>query len=117
LLKPGPSTESEWAVMRKHPVFARQLLSGIPYLTHAMDIPYYHHERWNGTGYPDGLRGEQIPLAARIFAVIDVWDALNSDRPYRKGWETNQIFTYLKENSGILLDPEVVKVFLELVGK
>jgi PAS domain S-box-containing protein len=117
LLKPGPLTESEWAVMRKHPVFARQLLSGIPYLTHAMDIPYYHHERWNGTGYPDGLRGEQIPLAARIFAVIDVWDALNSDRPYRKGWETNQIFTYLKENSGILLDPEVVKVFLELVGK
>jgi PAS domain S-box-containing protein len=116
LLKPGPLTESEWAVMRMHPVFAKQLLSGIPYLKHAMEIPYYHHERWNGSGYPHGLKGEEIPLAARIFAVIDVWDALNSDRPYRKGWEVKQIFNYLKENSGVLLDPDVVKVFLEIVG-
>jgi PAS domain S-box-containing protein len=116
LLKPGPLTESEWAIMRKHPVFAKQLLSGIPYLTHAMDIPYYHHERWNGSGYPHGLKGEEIPLAARIFAVVDVWDALNSDRPYRKGWEVKQIFNYLKENSGVLLDPDVVKVFLEIIG-
>ena len=117
LLKPGPLTEDEWMMMRQHPVFAKQLLSGIPYLTNAMDIPYYHHERWNGSGYPLGLKGTEIPLAARIFAVIDVWDALNSDRPYRKGWETNQILNYLKVNSGVLLDPEVVKVFLELVGK
>ena len=117
LLKPGPLTEDEWMMMRQHPVFAKQLLSGIPYLTPALDIPYYHHERWNGSGYPLGLKGTEIPLAARIFAVIDVWDALNSDRPYRKGWETNQILNYLKSNSGILLDPEVVEVFLELVSK
>jgi PAS domain S-box-containing protein len=116
LLKPGPLSENEWMVMRQHPIFAKQLLSGIPYLTQAMDIPYYHHERWNGTGYPNGLRGEEIPLAARIFAVIDVWDALNSNRPYRNGWEAGQIYTYLKENSGVLLDPNVVEVFLEMVG-
>jgi HD-GYP domain-containing protein (c-di-GMP phosphodiesterase class II) len=117
LLKPGPLSEDEWMIMRQHPVFARQLLSGIPYLTNALEIPYYHHERWNGSGYPLGLKGAEIPLAARIFAVIDVWDALNSDRPYRKGWEADQIINFLKENSGILLDPDVVEVFLELVGK
>ena len=83
LLKPGPLTEEEWKIMRKHPVYANELLSPIAYLRPALDIPYCHHEKWDGTGYPRGLKGEQIPLAARIFAVVDVWDALRSDRPYR----------------------------------
>ena len=86
LLKPGPLSESEWEIMRKHPVFAYEMLSPIEFLVPALDIPYCHHEKWDGTGYPRGLSGEDIPLAARIFAVIDVWDALRSDRPYRPGW-------------------------------
>jgi putative nucleotidyltransferase with HDIG domain len=86
LLKPGPLTDEEWTIMRKHPVYAFDLLSPIAFLRPALDIPYCHHEKWDGTGYPQGLKGEAIPLAARIFAVIDVWDALRSDRPYRQGW-------------------------------
>lgn len=116
LLKPGPLSDEEWIVMKKHPVFAKQLLSNIPYLAPALEIPYYHHERWDGTGYPMGLKGKSIPLSARIFAVVDVWDALSSDRPYRKGWPETKIIKYLKDKSGELLDPEIVKEFLKLLG-
>jgi len=114
LLKPGPLTEDEWAEMRRHPALALDLLSPIAYLRPALDIPYCHHERWDGSGYPRGLRGEQIPLAARIFAVVDVWDALRSDRPYRPGWPEERVRRYLRESAGTLFDPAVVDVFLTL---
>lgn len=113
LLKPGGLTDEELATMRKHPTYAFELLSPIPHLKCALDIPYSHHEKWNGTGYPRGLKGEQIPLAARIFAVVDVWDALLSDRPYRKGWSEEKVLQYLKEQSGKHFDPKVVETFLE----
>src|SRR5208337_687918 len=86
LFKPGPLTAKEWEIMRRHPGIAYELLLPIPYLRPALDIPYCHHEKWNGMGYPRGLKGEEIPLAARIFAVVDIWDALRSDRPYRSAW-------------------------------
>jgi putative nucleotidyltransferase with HDIG domain len=114
LLKPGPLTEDEWTVMRRHPVYAHELLSPILYLRPALDIPYCHHERWDGTGYPRGLRGEQIPLAARIFAVIDAWDALRSDRPYRSAWPEDRVREYLRQSAGTLFDPTVVDVFLTM---
>lgn len=116
LRKPGSLTEDEWAVMRRHPEYARQFLSQIEYLEPAMDIPYSHHERWNGTGYPQGLRGEEIPLAARIFAVIDVFDALTSDRPYRKAWSREEALAHIQLQSGIHFDPAVVSAFVERVG-
>jgi len=115
LHKPGELTGEEWATMRKHPLYARDLLSPIPYLRKALDIPYLHHERWDGSGYPQGLKGDQIPLVARIFAVVDVWDALRSDRPYRKGWSQEQVIAYLKAHSGTLFDPQVIKVFLTVL--
>lgn len=118
LLKPGPLTEAEWEIMRKHPVYAHQLLSPIPYLHPALDIPYYHHEKWDGTGYPQGLQGEEIPLAARIFAIVDVWDALRSDRPYRLKWEEQKTLDYIRGLSGIHFDPTVVNAFFEItLGK
>jgi PAS domain S-box-containing protein len=117
LLKKGPLTQKEWAVMRRHPVYAQKLLSRIPYLIPAIDIPYYHHEKWDGTGYPKGLKGEQIPLSARLFSVIDVWDALSSNRPYRKAWPQDQVIKYLKDQSGFQFDPEVVDAFLKLINK
>ena len=98
--------------MRKHPTYAFELLSPIAYLRPALDIPYCHHEKWDGTGYPRGLKGEEIPLAARIFAVVDVWDALRSDRPYRNAWAVEKVLEYIEEQSGKHFDPEVVKVFL-----
>jgi HD-GYP domain-containing protein (c-di-GMP phosphodiesterase class II) len=113
VLKPGPLTEEEWSSMRKHPQYAYDMLSPISYLRMAVDVPYCHHERWDGSGYPRGLKGEQIPLAARIFAVVDVWDALISERPYRKEWSREQARQYIKEESGKSFDPEVVKVFLK----
>ncbi len=118
LLKPGPLTEEEWIVMRRHPEFANALLSPVTYLKHSIDIPYCHHEKWDGTGYPRGLKGEQIPLAARVFAVVDVWDALCSDRPYRKGWPEEKVREYICSCAGAHFDPEVVKVFslLEKTG-
>ncbi len=116
LLKPGPLAEEEWAIMRKHPQCAHDMLSSIPYLRPALDIPYSHHEKWDGTGYPRGLKGEQIPLAARIFAVVDVWGALRSNRPYRDGWPEEKVLTYLREQSGLHFDPAVVEVFLQMVG-
>ncbi len=117
LLKPGPLTDDEWTIMRMHPTFAYRLLSKIPYLAPALDIPYRHHERWNGSGYPSGQKGEEIPLAARIFAVVDVWDALSSDRPYRPAWTRESVLNYLKEQSGIQFDPDVVNVLLELLSE
>jgi putative nucleotidyltransferase with HDIG domain len=113
LLKPGPLTEEEWEIMRRHPQYAFELLSPIAYLRNALDIPYCHHEKWDGTGYPRGMKGDQIPLSARIFAVVDVWDALTSERPYRPAWSTSKALDYLRENSGSHFDPQVVNVFLE----
>jgi HD-GYP domain-containing protein (c-di-GMP phosphodiesterase class II) len=115
LFKPAPLNDVEWVLMRQHPVYAYQLLLPIAYLRKALDIPYLHHERWNGTGYPLGLKNEQIPLAARIFAVVDVWDALRSDRPYRAGWPEEQVLQYIEERSGIDFDPRVVDAFLQLM--
>ncbi len=117
LLKPGPLTEEEWAVMRKHPEYAYRWLSTIEFLRPALDIPYCHHERWDGTGYPRGLRGQEIPLAARIFAVVDVFDALTSDRPYRKAWSREEAVRYIREQAGRHFDPEVVEAFLDLLGR
>jgi len=114
LLKPGPLTEEEWTIMRKHPEYAYQLLSPITYLRRALDIPYCHHERWDGSGYPQGLKGEQIPLAARIFAVVDVYDALSFVRPYRAAWQKDKVIEYIKSLSGILFDPRVVELFLKM---
>ena len=115
LLKPGPLTEEEWTIMRRHPQLAYDLLSPIAYLRPALDIPYSHHEKWDGTGYPRGMKGEQISLAARIFAVADVWDALRSNRPYRPAWSDAKAKAYILEEAGTSFDPEVVKVFLGLV--
>jgi PAS domain S-box-containing protein len=115
LLKPGPLTAEEWEIMKQHPRFAFELLSPIAFLRPALDIPYYHHEKWDGSGYPHQLRGEQIPLAARIFAVVDVCDALRSDRPYRKGWPEEQVRKHLQSLAGTHLDPKIVEVFLNLL--
>ena len=117
LNKPGPLNDEEWQVMRTHPAKAYQMLSTIKYLKPALDIPYCHHEKWDGTGYPRGLKGEEIPLAARIFAIVDVFDALNSDRPYRKAWPLEKTMAYIREQSGRHFDPEVVKIFLEVMEK
>jgi PAS domain S-box-containing protein len=115
LLKPGPLTAEEWAVMQKHPEYAYELLHPILFLRPALDIPLCHHEKWDGSGYPHGLRGEQIPLAARLFAVVDVWDALRYDRPYRPGWSMNEIRDHISGLSGSHFDPAVVEVFLSLI--
>jgi len=115
LLKPGKLTEEEWVEMKTHPVYAREMLSRIDFLRPALDIPTYHHERWDGSGYPEGLSGENIPLAARIFAVVDVWDALQSDRPYRQAWSRAQAVEHLEQESGKHFDPEVVEVFLDFL--
>ncbi|MGB9789219.1 MAG: HD domain-containing phosphohydrolase [Thermotoga caldifontis] len=115
LLKPDKLTKEEWNIMKMHPVYAYQMLSRINYLRPALDIPYSHHERWDGTGYPRGLKEEEIPLSARIFAVVDVYDALTSDRPYRKAWSREKAIEYIKDQSGKQFDPKVVEVFLSLV--
>ena len=116
LFKPGPLTDDEWEIMRLHPTMAYNLLSSIPFLRPALDIPYCHHEKWDGSGYPRGLSGEQIPLPARIFAIIDVWDALINDRPYRKAWTEGEALAYLKKQSGAHFDPQVVEAFLKLLS-
>ena len=115
LLKPGPLSEAEWEVMRRHPQLAADMLAPISYLREAMDIPHCHHEKWDGSGYPRHLANEQIPLSARIFAVVDVWDALTSDRPYRKAWTPEQSREYIRNQAGIHFDPKVAQVFLELI--
>jgi HD-GYP domain-containing protein (c-di-GMP phosphodiesterase class II) len=116
LLKPGPLTGEEWQIMRLHPGYAYELLSPITYLRPALPIPYCHHEKWDGTGYPRGLMGDQIPLAARLFAVADVWDALTSDRPYHQAWPKEQALAYIKDQPGKHFDPQVVEVFLKLIA-
>jgi HD-GYP domain-containing protein (c-di-GMP phosphodiesterase class II) len=113
LLKEDGLTDDEWAMMRKHPKFAHDMLVPIAYLRDALDIPYFHHEKWDGSGYPHGLKGDDIPLAARIFAVADVWDALTNDRPYRKKWTEEKTCEYIKEQSGRHFDPLVAEAFLK----
>lgn len=115
LFKPGPLNEQEWEIMRQHPLYAQDFLKGIDFLKEAMDIPLYHHERWNGAGYPFRLFGVEIPLAARIFAIVDVWDALSYDRPYRKAWAPDDVINYIKLNSGVLFDPDLIDMFIRLV--
>jgi PAS domain S-box-containing protein len=115
LLKAEKLTEEEWEIMRKHPQFAYEMLSSIRYLEPALKIPYCHHEKWDGTGYPRGLKGEQIPLEARIFAVVDVWDALRSDRPYRPAWDHEKARDHIREHAGTDFDPKVVKQFLKII--
>ncbi|MEX2270356.1 MAG: HD domain-containing phosphohydrolase [Vicinamibacterales bacterium] len=115
LLKPGSLNEDEWKILRQHPAHAVELLSPIEYLQPALEIPAYHHERWDGTGYPNGLKGEGIPIAARIFAVADVWDALVHARPYRKAWSVTEVTRHVESLAGSHLDPNIVEVFLKLV--
>ncbi len=117
LLKPGPLNEEEWGIMRRHPQLAYDLLAPITYLRPALDIPYCHHERWDGTGYPRGLAGEQIPLAARLFAVIDVWDALRSDRPYREAWTEEKTLEHIRSAAGTHFDPKAVELFLDALNE
>ncbi|MBN1537460.1 MAG: GAF domain-containing protein [Anaerolineales bacterium] len=116
LLKPGPLTDEEWVVMRQHPVYAYQLLHPIPYLRQALDIPHCHHEKWDGTGYPRNLKGTQIPLSARIFAVVDVYDALTSDRPYRAAWSKEEALAYIRKNIGTHFEPKVVDAFNKFIS-
>ena len=115
LRKAGRLSDEEWAVMRKHPVYAYEWLAPITYLRPALVIPYCHHERWDGTGYPRGLKGEAIPLAARLFAVVDVWDALCSERPYHLPWPVEEVKAYLAAQAGTHFDPAVVALFLRLI--
>ncbi len=114
LLKPGTLTDDEWVIMKQHPAFAYRMLSPIVYLKPALDIPYCHHEKWDGTGYPRGLKGGQIPLAARLFAVVDVYDALRSDRPYRAAWPEEKVREHIRSLAGAHFDPQVVEMFLGL---
>jgi HD-GYP domain-containing protein (c-di-GMP phosphodiesterase class II) len=113
LLKPGELTPEEWTQMRRHPQLAYEMLSPIQYLRGALDIPLCHHEKWDGTGYPGGLQGEHIPLAARIFAIVDIWDALRSDRPYRRAWPEDKALEYIRSLAGTHLDPQVVRAFFD----
>ncbi|MBN2146500.1 MAG: GAF domain-containing protein [Anaerolineales bacterium] len=115
LLKPSTLSEDEWQIMRQHPMLAQQMLSGIEFLQPSLDIPYCHHEKWDGSGYPRGVKGQEIPLAARIFSVVDVWDALSSDRPYRPAWTPAAVRTYILEQSSTRFDPEIVATFIKLL--
>jgi putative nucleotidyltransferase with HDIG domain len=114
LLKPGSLTDEERELIKKHPVYAYEMLSPIEFLRPAIDIPHYHHEKWDGSGYPVGLSGKEIPFAARIFPVIDVWDALTSDRPYRKGLLPDEVREHIRADSGIHFDPQVVEEFMKM---
>ena len=115
LFKPGPLTEDEWTVIHQHPSHAYELLAPIAYLRQALDIPYCHHEKWDGSGYPRGLKGDEIPLAARIFAIVDVWDALSFDRPYRRKWDRERVIEHIRQLSGSHFDPHVVNVFMQML--
>jgi PAS domain S-box-containing protein len=117
LLKPGPLSVEEWIIMRQHPQYAHSLLSSIPYLRPALEIPYSHHEHWDGSGYPLGLAKEDIPLSARIFSVVDVWDALTHDRVYRSGWPKKKAIEYIQERSGTQFDPKVVEAFIQMINE
>jgi putative nucleotidyltransferase with HDIG domain len=115
LLKNSSLTDDEWKIMRMHPQYAYEMIKPIHYLAPALDIPYCHHEHWDGTGYPRGLKGGEIPLAARIFAICDVWDALTNDRPYRKGWSKKEALRYIRAQAGFYFDPNVVSGFQNLI--
>ena len=115
LLKPDKLTDDEWVIMRKHPQYAYDMIYPIEYLRPSLDVPYCHHEKWDGSGYPRGLKGEEIPLVARIFAIMDVWDALMSDRPYRPAWDKERVLEYIREQSGKHFDPQVVELFNKLM--
>ena len=115
LQKPAALSDEEWSVMRKHPQYVYDMLYSVQYLRPALSIPYCHHEKWDGTGYPRGLKGEQIPISARLFAVADVWDALTSDRPYRAAWSRQEALDFIREQSGSHFDPQVVELFLRLI--
>lgn len=115
LKKAGPLTDSEWVLMKQHPKIANEMLSRIPYLKESLEIPLYHHEKWDGSGYPEGLRGDKIPLAARLFSVIDVFDALTSDRPYRAAWSKEETLRYIQDQAGKQFDPAIVKVFISMI--
>ena len=115
LHKPAALSDEEWRVMRKHPQYVYDMLYSVQYLRPALSIPYCHHEKWDGTGYPRGLKGEQIPISARLFAVADVWDALTSDRPYRPAWSREEALEFIREQSGSHFDPQVVELFLRLI--
>jgi PAS domain S-box-containing protein len=115
LLKPDKLEPEEWKIMKLHPVYAYNLLNGVPYLRAAADIPYCHHEHWDGSGYPRGLKGVEIPLTARIFAVADVWEALLQDRPYRKAWSVEKVIKYIRDMSGKQFDPHIVDLFMEMI--
>lgn len=115
LLKPDLLNANEKKIIEKHPVYAKQMLAGLPFLEPAISVAYSHHERWDGQGYPDRLEGDAIPLLARIFAVVDTWDALNSARVYRPAWPKDKIIVYLKENAGIRFDPHLVQVFIGII--
>ncbi len=113
LHKPGPLTDDEWVEMRKHTDYGQRFLSSIHFLQPAVDIPHCHHEKWDGSGYPRGLKGEEIPLAARLFAAVDVWDALRSDRPYKKAWPEEKAIQLLKDSAGSHFDPAVINAFMK----
>lgn len=115
LKKPGSLTDGESVIMRAHTTDARDMLRGLGYLGAALDIPVHHHERWDGTGYPDGLAGQEIPQPARIFAVVDVWDALTNDRPYRTAWSAERALTHIRQGAGSHFDPEAVRAFVEIM--
>jgi len=115
LHKPGSLNDDEWAVMRRHPQYAYEMLSSISYLAPSLEIPRYHHEKWDGSGYPCQLKGEAIPLPARVFAVVDVWDALCSDRPYRSAWPRERVLSHIRAGVGTHFDPRVSESFFELV--
>lgn len=115
LLKTESLNDDEWVVMRQHPLIGYQFLSEVEILKPALDIPHYHHERWDGAGYPDGLKGEQIPFAARLFSVVDVWDTLRSDRPYRKGWADEKVRQFIGDVAGRQFDPDLAEKFLKLL--
>lgn len=117
LYKPGPLNKEEWEIMQQHPIYALEILSSISVLSRVIEIPYCHHEKWDGTGYPRGLQEEEIPQAARVFSIIDVWDALTSDRPYRKAWSKDKTLEYINEQSGKHFDPKVTEEFIKLISK
>jgi len=115
LHKPGSLDEEEWEIVRQHPGYAYEMLKDIEFLIPALEIPLYHHERWDGNGYPNGLTADEIPLSARIFTVVDNWDALHSNRPYRTAWKQADVIDYFKQESGKKFDPEIINLFLSLL--
>jgi HD-GYP domain-containing protein (c-di-GMP phosphodiesterase class II) len=114
LHKQGELTAEEWVTIHMHPFYAHEIIGSIDLLKSTLDIAYCHHEKWDGSGYPRGLKGEQIPLAARLFAIVDVYDALTSDRPFRKAWSKAKALEYIREQSGQHFDPQVVAAFLQM---